>query len=91
MTEILPFIERSLTDSEEFVIEQTLKAITTFVELRLVPKEYFLKLLSTLAPLLVHPSIWIRYATVALVSSVARTLSLLDVHCTLRPIVEKYV
>eukprot|EP00039_Didymoeca_costata_P030765 m.31247 g.31247 ORF g.31247 m.31247 type:complete len:1414 (+) comp8296_c0_seq1:129-4370(+) len=91
MTEILPFIERSLTDSEEFVIEQTLKAITTFVELRLVPKEYFLKLLSTLAPLLVHPSIWIRYATVALVSSVARTLSLLDVHCTLRPIVEKYL
>lgn len=88
--QVLPFIEKCLSDSEEFVVEETITAMTAMIELRHFRKALAIKLVADTLPLLQHPGIWIRYAVVALVAATARTLNVIDLHCTLAPLANKY-
>ena len=88
--QVLPFIEKCLSDSEEFVVEETITAMTAMIELGHFRKALTIKLVADTLPLLQHPGIWIRYAVVALVAATARTLNVIDLHCTLAPLVGKY-
>ena len=82
--QVLPFIEKCLSDSEEFVVEETITAMTAMIELGHFRKALTIKLVADTLPLLQHPGIWIRYAVVALVAATARTLSVIDLHGILR-------
>lgn len=88
--QVLPFIEKCLSDSEEYVVEQTITTITALVELQLFRKPLVVKMVADTVPLLYHPGLWIRHATVALVAAVARFLSPIDVYATLIPRLEPF-
>lgn len=57
---ILPIMEKCLADTEEFVVKHAIDSITAAVELRLLQRGLMLSLTRDIAPLLQHPSIWIR-------------------------------
>lgn len=48
-------------DAEEFVVEKVLNSLASLADLDLFPKMKLWDLVGTIAPLLCHPSTWIRY------------------------------
>ena len=52
---ILPLMEKCLADHEEFVVKQTIDAMTASVELRLFHRSLMLSLTKDIVPLLQHP------------------------------------
>jgi phosphoinositide-3-kinase regulatory subunit 4 len=54
-------------------------------------KQRLIQICQNVAPLLLHPNTWIRFAVVALMVSTATKLSLADVHCFLIPILRPYL
>jgi phosphoinositide-3-kinase regulatory subunit 4 len=63
---------KSGTDEEEFIIAKSLRALTTLVELQLVNAVGVLEIARKAAPMLCHPSAWIRFGTACPPSTVAR-------------------
>ncbi|KAI9143991.1 hypothetical protein BKA69DRAFT_1122650 [Paraphysoderma sedebokerense] len=88
---IYPLMIQSLNDSEEFVIESVLNSFTVLSELGLFKISKLRELVESVAPLLVHPNIWIRYAAVGFISSSASHLPLTDVVCILNPIIRPFL
>ena len=52
---ILPLIEKCIVDTEEFVVEQTINALTSCMELGLFEPSLVRRLTQDIGPLLVHP------------------------------------
>jgi len=88
---ILPLMEKYLADREEFVVKQALGAMAASVELKLFQRNVIIRLTMDIAPLLQHPSVWIRCAAVNFISAVAKNVSTIDLHCTLIPVLKNYL
>ncbi|KAG0225557.1 Serine/threonine-protein kinase [Actinomortierella wolfii] len=88
---ILPLTIQALTDSEEFVVEKVLKSLASLCDLGLFQKMAIWDLVSVVAPLLCHPSLWIRYGAIGFLSSTARRLPVVDVWCMIYPIIRPFL
>eukprot|EP00041_Stephanoeca_diplocostata_P038124 m.1478883 g.1478883 ORF g.1478883 m.1478883 type:complete len:1480 (+) comp25166_c0_seq2:165-4604(+) len=88
---ILPLMEKCLHDHEEFVIKHAIDAITASVELRLLNRASMLSLAADICPMLQHPNVWLQYAAVAMVCAVARSVSAVDKHTALEPMLRPVV
>lgn len=68
---VKPLLEQGLKDSEEFVIHRTLITLANMIEIGLFDRQQIYMLLSEhVAPLLCHPSLWIRQGAVNFVSTI---------------------
>ncbi|KAI8361053.1 hypothetical protein B0O80DRAFT_148594 [Mortierella sp. GBAus27b] len=88
---ILPLMVQALTDSEEFVVEKVLKALTSLCDLGLFQKMAIWDLVSVVAPLLCHPNLWIRYGAIGFIASTAQRLPVADVWCMIYPIIRPFM
>ncbi|KAJ1558920.1 Serine/threonine-protein kinase [Nowakowskiella sp. JEL0078] len=88
---ILPLMIQSLNDSEEFVVEKVLNALTSLGELGLLHKPKLKELAYVVLPLVWHPNVWIRYRSTAFVACVAKLLPVIDVRCILYPMLRPYL
>ncbi|KAG0258767.1 Serine/threonine-protein kinase [Actinomortierella ambigua] len=88
---ILPLTIQALTDSEEFVVEKVLKSLASLCDLGLFQKMAIWDLVSVVAPLLCHPSLWIRYGAIGFISSTARRLPMADIWCMIYPIIRPFL
>jgi hypothetical protein len=77
--------------SEEFVIEQTVRAVTLCCELGLFTKPVQCTLTPSLVRLLAHPSLRVRFAAAAYVGVLARRLGMTDLHASLRPLLAPHL
>jgi hypothetical protein len=68
---ILPFLENALVDNEERVVAQSVRCITTLVQLKLLSRLMTVDAVRSGAPLLLHPRPTIRQAAIALVEAAA--------------------
>ncbi|KAI8142350.1 hypothetical protein BJV82DRAFT_614613 [Fennellomyces sp. T-0311] len=82
---ILPLMIQALTDAEEFVIEKVLNSLTSLADLDLFNKIKCWELIGTVAPLMCHPSAWIRYGAIGFISSASKHLSQTDLWCIVYP------
>ncbi|KAJ3126534.1 Serine/threonine-protein kinase [Nowakowskiella sp. JEL0407] len=88
---ILPLIMQSLTDSEEFVVEKVLHALTALTDLGLLLKPKLKELAAIVIPLACHPNLRIRYRTISFIGSIAKRLPLIDVRCILYPTIRPFL
>ncbi|XP_033636552.1 phosphoinositide 3-kinase regulatory subunit 4-like [Asterias rubens] len=86
-----PLIQQGLCDSEEFVICKALTALTSLIELGLLQKPIILDLASEIVPNLCHPNIWIRQGTTGVISVIANSFNIADVHCNLIPLLQPFI
>ncbi|KAL1417642.1 hypothetical protein MTO96_026690 [Rhipicephalus appendiculatus] len=86
-----PLLQQGLADTEEFIISKALKALTELAEMGLFRKQMLYELTAETIPLLYHPNLWIRQNTVGFVCAVTKTLSLADIQCKLRPMLQPYL
>ncbi|XP_057339748.1 phosphoinositide 3-kinase regulatory subunit 4 isoform X1 [Microplitis mediator] len=88
---LMPLLQQGLTDPEEFVTRKAINAMATLTELGLLHKSALYQLLAETVVFLVHPNLWIRHATVGLISAAARTLNLVDVQCKVQTMIQPYL
>ncbi|KAF9586481.1 Serine/threonine-protein kinase [Lunasporangiospora selenospora] len=88
---ILPLMVQALTDSEEFVVEKVLKSLASLCDLGLFQKPAIWDLVSVVAPLLCHPSLWIRYGAIGFIASTAQRLPTADVWCMIYPVIRPFL
>lgn len=70
---VKPLLEQGLRDSEEFVIYRTLLSLAQMAGIGLLDKQQICYFLSVhVAPLLCHPSLWIRHGAVHFVCTLCR-------------------
>ena len=82
---------QGLCDPEEFVIARCIESMSALTDLGLLQKVALYQLLKETTPYLLHPAIWIRHATAGFISSVAKTLSPVDVMVKLSTILAPYL
>jgi hypothetical protein len=83
---ILPFLENALVDNEERVVAQSVRCITTLVQLKLLSRLMTVDAVRSGAPLLLHPRPTIRQAAIALVEAAASALESTDAAVFLLPL-----
>ncbi|KAF7730449.1 Serine/threonine-protein kinase [Apophysomyces ossiformis] len=88
---ILPLMIQALTDAEEFVVDKVLHSLTSLADLGLFQKMKQWELVGIIAPLLCHPSIWIRYGAVGFISSTAKHLPQTDIWCIVYPLLRPFL
>ncbi|KAG0188811.1 Serine/threonine-protein kinase [Apophysomyces sp. BC1034] len=88
---ILPLMIQALTDAEEFVVDKVLNSLTSLADLGLFQKMKQWELVGIIAPLLCHPSIWIRYGAVGFISSTAKHLPQTDIWCIIYPLLTPFL
>lgn len=104
---VKPLLEQGLRDSEEFVIYRTLLSLAKMVGIGLLDKQQIFYFLNThIAPLLCHPSLWIRHGAVNFVCTLCKQqpqsqhdsseglsngLNTADVLCSVAPTLAKFL
>ncbi|EPS33016.1 hypothetical protein PDE_07977 [Penicillium oxalicum 114-2] len=88
---ILPLMLQSLTEPEEFVVEKVIRSLATMAGLGLFQRLTIWDLLQMTVGFLMHPNIWIREATIHLITNVAKFLSAADTFSILAPLLRPYL
>lgn len=88
---LLPYIEQALSDVEETVIVNALECLAALCVHRLLRKRVLLGAVERSAPLLCHPSQWVRRSAITFVASSGANLELVDSHAFLLPILSPFV
>lgn len=88
---LLPYIEQALSDVEETVIVNALECLAAICVHRLLRKRVLLRAVERCAPLLCHPSQWVRRSALTVVASAGANLELADSHAFLLPILSPFV
>ncbi|ORZ03447.1 hypothetical protein BCR43DRAFT_483381 [Syncephalastrum racemosum] len=88
---ILPLMVQALTDAEEFVVEKVLNSLASLADLDLFPKMKLWELVGIIAPLLCHPSTWIRYGSIGFISSAAKHMPQTDLWCIIYPLLMPFL
>ncbi|KAI4908115.1 hypothetical protein J4E90_008739 [Alternaria incomplexa] len=88
---ILPLMVQALTDPEEFVVEKTIRALSSMAELGLFQRSKTWELVDILARLTMHPNLWIREAAAQFISAASRYLSVADTHSILVNLIRPYL
>ena len=87
---ILPLMLQSLTDPEEFVVEQVVTSLANIADLGLIQRSKTWELIDILARFLVHPNVWIKEATAHFIAASIQYLSLAEIHCIVAPLIHPY-
>ena len=82
---ILPCIQQALLDREENVVYQTVTALTRLCQLGLFHRRTLIDLAERCAPMLLHPSAWIRYGAIGVIDALSSKLDPADVYCFVLP------
>ncbi|EME40865.1 hypothetical protein DOTSEDRAFT_74427 [Dothistroma septosporum NZE10] len=88
---ILPLMVQSLTDPQEFVVEQTIRSMATMSEMGLMQREKTWELIDNVARFEMHPNIWIKEAATHFISAATTYLSMADVRIIARPLIQPYL
>jgi phosphoinositide-3-kinase regulatory subunit 4 len=84
---------QGLNDPEEQVISKSIDAVAAMVKLKkkLFKLQQVLEFVDQIRPFLIHPNIWIRYAAVGFLNSVAEDLGPIDSACFLKQKLDQYL
>ena len=89
---ILPLMTQAISDSEEFVVAQVLKSLTSLLDRGLSERTKILSILSSSLGFLCHPNVWLREACAGLLSAAVKKLNQADtwtvVYPSLRPLLK---
>ncbi|KAH3745776.1 Serine/threonine-protein kinase ppk19 [Pelomyxa schiedti] len=88
---ILPCIQQAFYDQEEFVIDKAISSVACLCDLGLFRSHCMYELCEKVAPLLLHPNVWIRYGAIAVIDSICKKRSLTDVHCFILPRIRPFI
>eukprot|EP00250_Pteridium_aquilinum_P016932 c23371_g3_i3 orf=69-4718(+) len=88
---LLPYIEQALSDVEETVIVNALECLAAISVHKLLRKRVLLRAVERCAPLLCHPSQWVRRSALTIVASAGANLEPVDSHAFLLPILLPFV
>ena len=88
---ILPLMIQSLTDPEEFVVEQVITSLASMAELGLFQRPTTWEMMNMIGRLLIHPNLWIREAAAHFISASTKYLSPADLYCIAEPMIQPYV
>ena len=67
-----------------------MNCLTSLCGLDIFRKQKLISIANQTVPLLLHPNAWVRYATIALIVSIAAKLPFVDVHCLLIPMLQPF-
>ena len=87
---ILPLMIQSLTDPEEFVVEQVIASLASMAELGLFQRSKIWEMVDILGRFLIHPNLWIKEAAAHFVSASTKYLSPADLYCIIAPLIQPY-
>lgn len=88
---ILPLMIQSLTDPEEFVVEQVIASLANMAELGLFQRSKTWEMVDIIARFLVHPNLWINEAAAHFVSASTKYLSSAELYCIIVPHIQPYI
>lgn len=88
---IIPLIKQGLSDVEEYVMREGLLTIKSLAEINFFRHRFLLDLLEEVLPFVIHPNLWLRYASVGVITSIKNNLSDVDVHCHIIPKLKPYL
>lgn len=88
---IIPLIKQGLSDVEEFVMREALLTIKSLAEINFFRHRFMLDLLEEILPFVIHPNLWLRHASVGVITSIKKNLSDVDVHCHIIPKLKPYL
>ena len=87
---ILPLMIQSLTDPEEFVVEQVIASLASMAELGLFQRSTTWEMVDIVARFLIHPNLWVKEAAARFVSASTKYLSTADFYCIIAPLIQPY-
>ena len=87
---ILPLMIQSLTDPEEFVVEQVIASLASIAELGLFRRSKTWEMVNIIARFVIHPNMWIKEAAAHFVSASTKYLSTADLYCIIAPLIQPY-
>lgn len=90
-TFILPCIQQALSDREEFVVDQAVSALSVLIELGLFSKHVMIDLCEKVAPMLLHPNVWIRFGVIGVVDAIAIALKPADTYCFVHALLRPFL
>lgn len=79
------------SDSKESVVEKALNSLTSLAEIGLLQNVKLKELVKMVAPLLIHPNKWIRFAAIGYLCAAAKKLPKIDSLCIVTPAVRPYL
>jgi len=90
-TFIHPCIQQALADKEEFVVDQAVAALACLIELGLFSKHVMIDLCEKVAPMLLHPNVWIRYGVIGVIDALAIQLKPADTYCFVHALLRPFL
>lgn len=88
---LIPLLKQGLSDVEEFVMREALITIKSLAEINFFGHRFLLELLDEVLPFVIHPNLWLRNASVGVITTIKMNLSEVDVHCHLIPRLKVYL
>lgn len=85
-----PLLQQGLSDPEETIIYKTITSISALVQQGLLNKTIVYDLTYEAMPLLAHPNLWVRHAMISFILTLTKKLSLADVNCKIKPLVDSH-
>ncbi|CAG2109793.1 unnamed protein product, partial [Medioppia subpectinata] len=87
-TILQPLLQQGLSDAEETIVYKTITSLASLIEQGLLKKSIIYELVREAFPLLAHPNQWINNALIALVLTLSSRLSLADINCKIKPLID---
>lgn len=78
-------------DESEFVIDSAVNCLASLTEAGIFSPQKLREYTIQVAPLLLHPNAWIRFATVQFLSKISRRLTPIEVQCFIIPHIRRYL
>lgn len=78
-------------DESEFVIDSAVNCLASLTEAGIFSSQKLREFTIQVAPLLLHPNAWIRFATVQFLSKIARRLTSIEVQCFILPHIRRFL
>eukprot|EP01156_Anaeramoeba_ignava_P014074 Anaeramoba_ignava/a608176_30.p1 GENE.a608176_30~~a608176_30.p1 ORF type:complete len:1156 (+),score=409.03 a608176_30:65-3469(+) len=88
---IIPCIMESIFDIEEVVIQKALETCAKLAEINEILKENMIEIMKKVAPLLLHPNLWIKYSTIRYFTAVFEKMDIVDAYCFIFPVLEPFL
>jgi phosphoinositide-3-kinase regulatory subunit 4 len=88
---LIPLLKQGLADVEEFVMREALISIRSLAEINFFGHRFLLELLDEVIPFVIHPNLWLRNASVGVITTIKKNLSEVDVHCHVIPRLKVYL
>ncbi|KAJ3366527.1 Serine/threonine-protein kinase [Allomyces javanicus] len=88
---VIPLMTQSLLDADAVVVERVLYAFASLVSLKLLSKMLLRRVVQACAPYLLHPNVFLRYATVTFICACAHVSQPVEVACLIAPLLAPYL